>query len=229
VLEPSGTPNDRVIWIPLEGLYRMDGHYLRGDGELYEPVPGEEIPDEVKEVSAVMLKLGSNQDGFFLGQDINRSGGPATLAWPISASVAQLFNKLGWVSRVLELVAYLVVLVAGGSILASLYNTMNERRREFAVLRALGARRRTVFAVILCESSLIAAVGSVAGYGAYYVILTAAAGVVRSETGVVLELWGGHPALWWTPLGMLLIGGLAGLLPALKAYSTDVAQTLSRS
>ncbi|MDF1799454.1 MAG: ABC transporter permease, partial [Planctomycetota bacterium] len=41
VLEPSGTPNDRVIWIPLEGLYRMDGHYLRGDGEtLYEAAPG---------------------------------------------------------------------------------------------------------------------------------------------------------------------------------------------
>ncbi|MDF1800930.1 MAG: FtsX-like permease family protein, partial [Planctomycetota bacterium] len=203
---------------------------LKGISEsLYEAAPGVAIPAAVKEVSAVMLQLSERQDGFFLSQDYNKAGGDQTLAWPISAAVAQLFNKLGWVSRVLELVAYLVVLVAGGSILASLYNTMNERRREFAVLRALGARRRTVFAVILCESSLIAVLGSLVGYGAYYLILTTAAGVVRAETGVVLELWRGHPALWWTPLGMLLLGGLAGLLPAFKAYATDVAQTLSRS
>ena len=230
VLEPSNTPGDRVIWIPIEGIYRMDGHYLRGEGEtLFEATDGEEIPEEVKEVSAVMLKFHSNADGFFLGQDLNRAGGNATLAWPISASVAQLFNKLGWVSRVLELVAYLVVLVATGSILASLYNTMNERRREFAILRALGARRRTVFAVILAESSLIAVLGSLVGFACYGAILSAAAGVVRAETGVVLEVWSGHPALWWTPVGMLVLGGAAGLLPAFKAYATDVARTLSRS
>ena len=230
VLEPSGTPNDRVIWMPLEGVYRMDGHYLRGEGDqLYQPEDGVPIPDELKELSAIMLKLRSSQDGFFLGQELNRSDGRATLAWPISASVAQLFLKLGWVARVLELVAYLVVAVAGGSILASLYNTMNERRREFAILRALGARRRTVFAVILAESTVIAVLGSLVGYACYAGIMAAAVGVVRAETGVVVEVWSGHPALWWTPVGMVALGGVAGLLPALKAYATDVARTLSRS
>jgi putative ABC transport system permease protein len=130
---------------------------------------------------------------------------------------------------VLELVAYLVVVVAAGSILASLYNTMNERRREFAILRSLGARRRTVFAVILCESSLIAALGSVLGFGCYFGILSVAASVVRDETGVVLDVFAYHPSLLWTPIGMLAVGAIAGLLPARKAYSTDVAETLSRS
>ena len=48
----------------------------------------------------------------------------------------------------------------------------------------------------------------------------------RAETGVVLEVWSGHPALWWTPVGMLVLGGAAGLLPAFKAYATDVASNL---
>lgn len=229
VLEASGTPADRVLWIPIEGIYRMDGHVLRGDGESYSAEDGLEIEDEHKQVSAVMLKLKSNRDGFFLSQEINGGRDDATLAWPISASVAQLFDKLGWVSRVLELVAYLVVVVAAGSILASLYNTMNERRREFAILRSLGARRRTVFAVILCESSLIAALGSVLGFGCYFGILSVAASVVRDETGVVLDVFAYHPSLLWTPIGMLAVGAIAGLLPARKAYSTDVAETLSRS
>ncbi len=229
VLEPSGTPADRVLWIPIEGIYRMDGHVLRGDGEVFAAEDGHEIGDDHKEVSAVMLKLKSNRDGFFLSQEINGGRTDATLAWPISASVAQLFDKLGWVSRVLELVAYLVVVVAAGSILASLYNTMNERRREFAILRSLGARRRTVFAVILCESSLIALFGSLLGFVFYLLILSVVAGVVRDQTGVVLDVFAYHPALLWTPIGMLGVGAIAGLLPARKAYSTDVAETLSRS
>jgi putative ABC transport system permease protein len=229
VLEPTGSPSDRVLWIPIEGIYRMDGHVLRGDGEVFEAEDGHEIEDEHKEVSAVMLKLNSNRDGFFLSQEINGGRSDATLAWPISASVAKLFDKLGWVSRVLELVAYLVVVVAAGSILASLYNTMNERRREFAILRALGARRRTVFTVILCESSLIAVLGSAVGFLLYYGIMGAAANVVHKETGVVLDIFAYHPAMLWTPIGMFAVGAIAGLLPARKAYSTDVADTLSRS
>ncbi|MCB9913538.1 MAG: ABC transporter permease [Planctomycetes bacterium] len=228
VLEPTGTPSDRVVWIPIEGIYRMSGHELRGTGDAYVAEPGVPIDDAHKEVSAVMLKLRGKQAGFQLAGEYNRRGAPTTLAWPINKSVAQLFDKLGWVQRVLELVAYLVVLVAGGTILASLYNTMNERRREFAILRSLGARRRTVFGVIVLEAATLAFLGCLLGYAVYAAILVGAASVVRAETGVVLELWSVHPALWLTPLGLVVVGALAGVLPAQKAYATDVALTLAR-
>ena len=227
VLEPTGSPSDRVIWIPLEGLFRMGGHYLRGSGEEYVAQAGVAVPDEHKEVSAVMLKLKSPQVGFMLAQTINRQGDKATLAFPIASVMAELFTKLGWMSRVLELVATLVVVVAVLSILASLYNTMNERRQEFAILRALGARRATVFGVIVLESSAIAALGSLVGFLVYAAILYSAAAVVRRQTGVVLDVRGWHPSLFYMPLGMVFAGAIAGLLPAFKAYSTDVADTLS--
>ncbi len=230
VMEPTNTPADKVIWIPIEGIFRMPGHvFFDEQGNEIEAGLGVEVADEHKEISAVMLKVGKGVSGFSLQNDINRQGDKATLVWPVAATMAKLIDDLGWVNEILEGVAYLVVVVAAFSLLASLYNTMNERRREFAILRALGAKRRTVFAVILAESSLIALLGSLIGYACYWGILTAAAGVVRAETGVVLEVWNGHPALWWTPVGMLLLGGLAGLLPAFKAYATDVARTLSRS
>ena len=229
VLADTYSPNDRVIWIPVEGVYRMDGHKLRGSGEEFVPSDGEVIDDEHKELSAVMLQLQGRQAGFTLGVQYNRMGKEVTFAWPISAVMAQLFDKLGWMAEVLELVAYLVMVVAAGSILASLYNTMNERRREFAILRSLGARRRTVFAVILLEAQAIALFGSLVGFGVYAAVLAGAGHLVTRETGVVLDLWVMHPALLWTPVGMLLVGGTAGILPAWKAYSTDVAQVLSRS
>ncbi len=228
VLEPTNSPSDRVIWIPIEGIYRMGGHYLRGAGENYQATPDEEIPDEHKEVSSVMLKFrGGKMQGLRLVEDINTRGKVATLAYPIGEVMAELFRKLGWVTRILTLVAYLVVAVATGSILASIYNTMNERRREFAILRALGARRGTVFSVIVAEAVSIAALGSALGIVVCGGILWGAAVVVRAQTGVVLDPFTYHTALVATPAGMLLLGALAGLLPAFKAYSTDVAENLA--
>jgi putative ABC transport system permease protein len=227
VLKPTNSPSDRVVWIPIEGVYRMAGHVLRGTGKTFRAEEGASIPEEHREVSAVMLKLTDPQAGFLLDQAINRQGKVATLAWPIGRVMADLFEKLGWVTRVLSLVAYLVVAVAAGSILASLYNTMNERRREFAILRALGARRHTVFAAIVLEAMAITALGTVAGFLAYGAILGGAFFTVREQTGVVLDAWRLDPVLWWTPIAMIALGALSGIVPAIKAYRTDVAANLS--
>ena len=227
VLQPTNLPSDRVIWIPIEGFYRMSGHVLRGTGEIFQPKAGEEIPDEHKEVSAVMLKFKNPLGGFTLDQTINKQGKVATLAWPIGRVMAELFDKIGWVNKILTLVAYLVVVVAAGSILASIYNTMNERRREFAILRALGARRTTVFSTIVLEAASIAALGTLCGYAVYAAILFGASYLVRAQTGVVLDIMQFNSVLVLTPLAMIFLGALAGVIPALKAYSTDVATNLA--
>lgn len=227
VLQPTNSPSDRVIWIPIEGIFRMSDHVLRGTGAEYTPQPEDEIPDEHKEVSAVMLQLRGPMDGFSLDQTINKQGNVATLAWPIARIMAELFAKLGWVFHVLTLVAYLVIAVAAASILASIYNTINERRREFAILRAIGARRMTVFSAIVVEAGSIAACGALLGFLVYAAIVTAAAVVVRGQTGVVLDVFAYHEVLWQAPLGIALLGALVGVLPALRAYATDVATNLT--
>ena len=227
VLEPTNTPSDRVIWIPIEGVFRMDGHVLRGTGETFTARPGQPIPEEHREVSAVLLKLKSPQAGFQLDRRINGEDTRATLAFPIGRSIQELFDKLGWVNRVLEAVAYLVCVVAAGAILASLTNAMNERRHEFAVLRALGARRRTVFAAIVLESSIIAGLGALLGFVVYALLFLGIAGSIEARTGVLVEAVDFHPVFVLAPLGMFVLGALAGLVPAWKAYATDVATHLA--
>jgi putative ABC transport system permease protein len=227
VLETTNSPSDRVLWIPIEGVFRLGGHVLRGTGEVYTPKPGEPIPDEAKEVSAVMLRLKSPLLGMQLKQTINNQGKTATMAFPIAQVMTELFDKLGWVSKILAMTAYLVVLVAAASIVASLYNTMNERRREFAILRALGARRGTVFAAIVLESTVIAGLGSLAGFLVYGAILAGAAVVVKQQTGVELDVFAFEGALVATPLAMTALGAISGILPATKAYRTEVAENLS--
>ncbi len=226
VLEPTNSPSDRVLWIPIEGIFRMGGHVLRGTGEEYLAQAGKEIPDEHKEVSAVMLKFRDPTAGFTMESAINKRGKVATLAFPIGTVMADLFNKIGWINEIFEGVAYLVVLVTAGAILASIYNTINERRREFAILRALGAQRGTVFTAIVAESTTISGLGALGGFIVYGIIMGVAAYFVRQQTGVVLDVFVLHPAHWIAPLCMLAVGALAGIVPAIKAYATDVAENL---
>jgi putative ABC transport system permease protein len=226
ILAPSNTPADRVVWIPIEGIFRMDGHVLRGSGEDHQVEPGEEIGDEHKEVSAVLLRFKGEAAGFALAIKARESK-VATLAWPIATVMQDLFDKLFWFVRILEVVSYLVVGVSMGGILASLYNTMNERRREFAILRALGARRATVFLSVVSEAAAIGAAGAILGFLVYALVLAAASHTLRAETGVVLDPLAYHPVLWAAPLGIVALGAVSGLLPAWKAYRTDVATNLA--
>jgi putative ABC transport system permease protein len=211
ILEPSNTPADRVIWIPLEGVQKMSGH----------------AAETATDVSAVLVKLRSTMAGPALDQLYNKQDTRLTFAWPIGATMAELFNKIGWFDRVLALVAALVALVAAGSVTASIYNSMNERRRQIAILRALGARRSTVAQSVVLEAVAIAVIGGIIAFGVYGAIMGVAAAIVRSQTGVVIDPLAWHPVLVWSPCGMIALSAVAGLVPALKAYRTDVATNLA--
>jgi putative ABC transport system permease protein len=174
----------------------------------------------------VLIQFRAPTAGMMLDVMYNKQGNRLTLAYPIGAVVADLFNKIGWMDKVLALVAYLVAVVAAGSVLASIYASMHARRRDIAILRALGARRRTVFGAIVAEAAAIGGLGAIAGYAVYAGLFLLVSGVIRAQTGVVLELGAMHPVLWAAPLGMAALGALGGVVPALKAYRTPVAENL---
>lgn len=211
ILAPTNTPADRVVWIPLRGLQTMSGH----DAKL------------ATDVSAVLIQLRSPVGGMQMDLLYNKQGNRLTFAYPVGAIVAELFGKIAWFDQVLALVAYLVALVAAGSVLASIYNSMSARRRDLAILRALGAKRRTIFGAVLAEAACIGAIGAAAGFAIYLGLFAGVAQIIRAETGVVLDISAGHPVLWICPLAMIGLCALGGVVPALKAYRTPVAETIA--
>jgi putative ABC transport system permease protein len=211
ILEPTNTPVDRVVWIPLHGIQGMSGHDARF----------------ATDVSAVLVQLRTPMAGMQLDMMINKQGNKMTFAYPVGAIIAELFGKIAWFDQVLTLVAYLVALVAAGSVLASIYNSMSARRRDLAILRALGARRRTIFGAVLAEAACIGVMGALVGFAIYLGLFAGVAAVIRSQTGVVLDLAARHPVLWVCPVAMIGLCALGGIVPALKAYRTPVAETLA--
>lgn len=179
------------------------------------------------DVSAVLIQFRTPTAGLMMDMMYNKQGNRLTLAYPVAAIISDLFGKIGWFDRVLALVAYLVALVAAGSVLASIYASMSARRRDLAILRSLGARRRTIFAAVVAEAATIGAIGAVLGFVFYFALLTAVAGVIRSQTGVVIDIASPHAILWIAPLAMIGLCALGGLVPAMKAYRVPVAETLA--
>lgn len=211
ILAPTNTPADKVVWVPIKGVQTMTGHDARA----------------ATDVSAVLIQLRAATAGFMLDMMINKQGNRMTLAYPVGAIMTELFGKISWFDRVLALVAYLVALVAAGSVLASIYNSMSARQRDLAILRALGARRRTIFGAVVAEAASIGLLGAIAGYVVYFGLLAGIASVIRVQTGVVLDVTATHPVLWICPLAMIALCALGGAVPALKAYRTPVAETLA--
>ena len=211
VLAASNTPADKVVWIPIEGLQTMKGH----------------DPRLATDVSAVLIQLRSPAAGLMLDLMYNKQGNRLTFAFPIGAIMAELFQKIGWFDQVLTLVAYLVALVSAAGVLAAIYNSMGARRRDIAILRALGAGRLLLFGAIVIEAAVIGALGMVVAFGIYAAIVSAVAVVIRAQTGVLIEAFAYSPIMLWAPLGMIALCALCGLLPAWKAYRTDVAENLA--
>ena len=211
ILSPSNTPADQVVWIPLHGLQSLQGH----------------DPKASSEISAVLLQLRTPSAGFTLDLLYNKQGNRLTLAYPLGAIMAELFSKIAWFNQVLSWVAYLVAWVSAAGVLVAIYNSMNSRKRDLAILRALGAGRRELFGVIVCEATMIGVFGMALAFVFYLGIVSMAALMIRDQTGIMLDPWKFHPVMLWAPGGMVGLCALAGLLPAVQAYGNDVAENLS--
>jgi putative ABC transport system permease protein len=211
VMAPSNTPADKVIWIPLRGLQTMAGHDARA----------------ATDVSAVLVQLRTPTAGFMMDMMYNKQGNKLTFAYPIGAIMAELFQKIGWFDKVLTLVAYLVAFVSASGVLVAIYNSLAARRRDIAILRALGAGRVMLFGVIVTEAAVIGALGMVAAFAVYFGITSGVAALIHAQTGVLLEVAKYNPVMLWAPVGMVILCAFCGLLPAWKAYQTDVAGNLS--
>jgi putative ABC transport system permease protein len=259
VLEQTGTPNDRALFVNIEGFYlahqhnddqaggtdshgheddahghdheeeqagAADAHDHEADGHGHE----HEADDGGKKVTAVLVCTSRNSTGQAHGlpQLINEET-EAQAIFP-SEVITRLFEGIvGNVQLVLLVLAVLVVVVAGVGMMVSIYNSMNDRRHDIAVMRALGARRRTVMIVILLESILLSLGGGAVGLVLGHLLTGALAPSIMEHTGVVVNAMHFQLSELILIPGLIILASLVGYLPAVVAYRTDVAQSLANT
>ena len=227
ILAPSATPLDRAVLVSLEAIH-VDWH---GGA----PIPGLKItPEQVrkfdlrpKSVTAALVGLHSRSAVFRVQRQINAyAGEPLTAILP-GATLQQLWDLVGIAERALLAVSALVVVVGLTGMVAVVLASLGERRRELAILRALGASPREVFALLALESLLLATAGIALGLGLLYGAGAALAPWLAAQHGLQPSL--GWPAAGeWRLLGAVLAASLvASLLPALRAYRQSLADGMT--
>ncbi len=218
VLAPTGTPFDRAIFVPLGAFYEIAGHRASADtatGGARDPLG----------LSAVLVRTDSRRGmhAIRLWRDFNDR--LDTQAARPAAEIQNLFRIVGGIDQLLRVVAGLVVAVALAGVMVAISNTMSARRKEFAVLRALGARRSTILTLVMLESAAISLAGGLLGLLLAGAGVWIGAGALRAETGVTASALPGVGELLL--LGAVAaVGALAGLVPALAAYRTEAARHL---
>jgi putative ABC transport system permease protein len=142
----------------------------------------------------------------------------------------QIRNLMGIVGNaevVLRFVAWFVVIVALFGVLIAIYNTMEERKRDLAVMRALGAKKSTIMNIIIMESAFICAIGAFLGLIVGHFIVMAAAPYLADFAGIVIAAFIIDSNQIYLIVSLIVAGVLVGLIPAIKAYRTDAVKNLS--
>ena len=191
------------------------------------------LPDKDREETAILLR-GSSANGMLpelatidLPLEINRAD-IAQVILPVQEIQVLTGVFVRPIVSILLGLTVLIVIISGVSIMVSIYNSMSERRHEIAVMRALGARRRTVMLVVLFESILLALGGGVIGWFAGHLLVGAAGPFIEGYTGVASGVFEFAPLyeLILIP-ALILLASLVGYLPALAAYRTDIGAALT--
>jgi putative ABC transport system permease protein len=231
ILNSTGTPLDRSVYVSLEGMEAL--HLDWQDGAVpsaAKETPVAEIKKEdikVHSITSFFVGAKSRIETLKLQREINEFKSEPLLAIIPGATLSELWQGLSYVENVLRMISWMVLAVGFMGMLIALTTTLNERRREMAILRAVGAGSQQILGLLVFESALLTVVGVVSGTILSCVLAIALKPWLENEFGLYLE----GPAITGTELiyifAAIVVGILIGLIPALRAQKQALKDGLS--
>lgn len=226
ILERTGTPIDRTVHVSLEAIEAIHIDWKQGI-----PMPGQSVSaDEVrtmslkpKAVTAALIGLKSKIATFKLQRMINEYRQEPLSAIIPGLTLQELWQLVGTAETALSVVSAMVVATALLGMVTMILTTLNERRREMAILRSVGARPATVLGLLATEAGLLTLAGVILGAILLYAALAVLQPYVDRAYGLHLSI---NPPTYreWITLGAIVLAGfLAGLIPAARAYRLSLA------
>ena len=214
ILAPTGTPLDQRVLVSLEALHAAHEGVASG------------APEE-ENISALLLGLAPRAAALGLAAQLNRSEDPPLTAALPALTLAGLLRWLGAGEAVLQVLSIFVMVVALAGMLAMMLASLEQRRREMAVLRALGAGFGTLLALLLSEALILTFLAICLGLGLVHGGLALAASTLQGATGLALQDLSPTAGEGLLALGALALAALAGLLPAWLAARRALMDGLS--
>lgn len=241
ILGTSGSVIDRLVLTPVESVWHVhEEHHHDHDEEAAREEEGRQqdeihdhqhegedshLHDEAREITALLIAYKSPLAASQLPRKVNRNS--SMQAASPAFEIARLNRLTGTGEDILSAFGFLLIGFSACGLLITMYNAVNERRYDIALIRSLGATRKRVLSCILSEVMLLGLAGSITGIVLTHLFLGCASAWVRGSKHIVLEPVPvlGAPEIC-AMMAALAISLLAGSIPAVKAYRMDIVRTL---
>ncbi|MGY4531606.1 putative ABC transport system permease protein [Pseudomonas sp. TE3786] len=231
ILQRTGTPVDRTLHISLGGMEALhidwkNGVPARGTGRISAD-QARNMDLTPQAITAFMLGLNNKIATFSMQREINEFRGEPLLAILPGVALQELWSLMGTAEQALFVVSLFVVITGLIGMLTAILTSLNERRREMAILRSVGARPWHIASLLVLEAFTLACSGVVLGTLLLYVGIAGAQSFVQANYGIFLPL--ALPSAYeWALLGGILGAALLmGAIPAWRAYRQSLADGLS--
>ena len=229
VLRRTGTPVDNTVHVLLEGIEAIHIGWENG----VQISPGVSAADteshdlSPEAITAAMIGLKSRLSTFTLQRDINEYDEEALTAIIPGVALQQLWGLLGLFELALLTISGVVIAAGLVGMLIAILTTLNERRREMAILRSIGARPWHVFALLVSEAGMLAAAGALAGLVFVYGALWFARPVLEEQFGIFINV--GYPTVYeFAIIGAVVSAALLmAMIPAWRAYRNTLTDGMT--
>ena len=230
ILAKTGTPVDRTVHVGLNAIEAIHVDWQTGA-----PVPGQTVSAEdarkldlqPKAITAALVGLKSKLATFKLQRAINDYRAEPLSAILPGAALQELWSLVGTAETALSVISIMVVATALLGMMTMILTTLNERRREMAILRSVGAGPRTILGLLTAEATVLILAGVALGVAMLYVGLIAFRPAIDRAYGIHLNIDppNSHELLLLSAI--ILAGIAAGLLPAIRAYRLSLADGMT--
>lgn len=231
ILKSTGTPVDRTIHVGLAGLEAVHEGFNAGPPRLGNRSAATGTANEIElqpdSITAFIVGLKSRSGVLRYQRDVNTYRGEALTAVIPGVALSQLWRVIGGAEQALRAIAALVVVAGLAGMLIALLTSLNERRREIAVFRAVGAHSRDVFSLLVLESTLLSASGALAGTALINGLFLAFRARIETAIGAPIAISGPSTYDLLIVVAVTLAGAILGLLPGMLAYRRSLGDGLT--
>lgn len=229
ILARTSTPVDRTVHVSLEAIEAIHKGWDTGTAPLNSSVLTEEDLQKLqpKQITAALIGLKSTVQMFQLQRFINLYEEEPLLAIIPGVALHELWSLMSIAEQALLVVSGFVVASGLLGMLTMILTSLNERRREMAILRAIGARPRQIFLLMISEAGIIALFGSALGVVGLYGLMLLIEPIAQSHYGISFAI-SSLTAYEWQLLGIVCLSGLViGVIPSARAYFMSLADGMT--
>lgn len=231
ILESTGTPVDRSVYVGVSAIEAIHVGWQDGTPTAASRIVSQDrlrsLNLQPESVTALLIGATSRIQTLRLQRDLNTYAQEPLQAVIPGVALSQLWGTVSIVERALAIVSGFVVAVGLIGVLTSILTTLNERRREMAILRSVGAKGRTIIGLLVSEAALIALVGAVLGVILLYVLMWGLSPYLEARFSIsAVKAFPGLTDLYVVVV-LTVISALLGFIPALVALKRSVSDGLS--